>query len=172
MSRAPFVQGKATSAFSRQAEIHDTTIGWRFINPLMKKLYGVDSMPETAENVADDYQVSRADQDEFAAASHQRAAAAAKNGLFAAELVPVPIAVKGGEQLAVTEDEGIRPGTTAEALAKLDAASQQIPMPYAHREMAGLYIVNPLAGMNVSMKGLFSDHPPTADRIARLLEDV
>lgn len=94
MSRAPFVQGKATTAFSRQAEIFDTTIGWRFINPLMKKMYGVDSMPETAENVATDYKVSREDQDAFAVRSQQKASRAQKDGSLAQEIVPVSIAQK------------------------------------------------------------------------------
>ncbi|WP_277183411.1 3-oxoadipyl-CoA thiolase [Caballeronia sp. BR00000012568055] len=118
MSRAPFVQGKATSAFSRQAEIHDTTIGWRFINPLMKKLYGVDSMPETAENVADDYKVSRADQDAFAVLSQQKAARAQKDGTLAQEIVAVTIPQKKGDALIVDRDEHPRE-TSLEALAKL-----------------------------------------------------
>jgi acetyl-CoA acetyltransferase family protein len=96
MSRAPFVQGKATTAFSRQAEIFDTTIGWRFINPLMKKLHGVDSMPETAENVATDYKVSREDQDAFAVRSQQKASRAQKDGTLAQEIVAVSIAQKKG----------------------------------------------------------------------------
>jgi 3-oxoadipyl-CoA thiolase len=118
MSRAPFVQGKATSAFSRQAEIFDTTIGWRFVNPLMKKLYGVDSMPETAENVADDYKVSRADQDAFAVRSQQKASRAQKDGTLAQEIVPVTIAQKKGDPLTVSQDEHPRE-TNLEALAKL-----------------------------------------------------
>jgi 3-oxoadipyl-CoA thiolase len=118
MSRAPFVQGKATSAFSRQAEIFDTTIGWRFVNPLMKKLYGVDSMPETAENVADDYKVSRADQDAFALRSQQKASRAQKDGTLAQEIVPVTIAQKKGDPLTVSQDEHPRE-TNLEALAKL-----------------------------------------------------
>ncbi|MDO9126302.1 MAG: beta-ketoacyl synthase N-terminal-like domain-containing protein, partial [Parvibaculum sp.] len=92
MSRAPFVMGKAASAFSRDAEIYDTTIGWRFVNPLMKRQYGVDSMPETAENVAEDFQISRADQDAFAWRSQQRAGRAMESGRFAQEIVPVTIA--------------------------------------------------------------------------------
>ncbi|WP_244827718.1 3-oxoadipyl-CoA thiolase [Caballeronia sp. TF1N1] len=118
MSRAPFVMGKATSAFSRQAEIHDTTIGWRFVNPLMKKLYGVDSMPETAENVADDYKVSRADQDAFALRSQQRASRAQKDGTLAQEIAPVSIAQKKGDALVVSQDEHPRE-TSLETLAKL-----------------------------------------------------
>ena len=94
MTRAPFVQGKATEAFARAAEIYDTTIGWRFINPLMKKQYGVDAMPETGENVAEEFQVKRADQDAFAWRSQQRAGKAIAAGYFAEEIVPVEIAGK------------------------------------------------------------------------------
>ncbi|WP_414440969.1 3-oxoadipyl-CoA thiolase [Burkholderia sp. 22PA0106] len=118
MSRAPFVMGKAASAFSRQAEIHDTTIGWRFVNPLMKKLHGVDSMPETAENVADDYAISRADQDAFALRSQQKAARAQQDGTLAQEITAVTIAQKKGDPLVVSRDEHPRE-TSLEALAKL-----------------------------------------------------
>ncbi|NIE74994.1 3-oxoadipyl-CoA thiolase [Pantoea sp. Tr-811] len=118
MSRAPFVMGKAESGYSRNMKLEDTTIGWRFINPLMKSQYGVDSMPETADNVADDYQVSRADQDAFAVRSQQKAAAAQAAGFFAEEIVPVRIAHKKGETV-VERDEHLRPDTTLEALAKL-----------------------------------------------------
>ncbi|BAL22766.1 3-oxoadipyl-CoA thiolase [Azoarcus sp. KH32C] len=118
MSRAPFVLAKADSAFSRSAKIEDTTIGWRFVNPLMKAQYGIDSMPETAENVAVQFGVSRADQDAFALRSQQRYAAAAERGFFAGELVPVEIAQKKGEPLRVTADEHPR-ATSLEALAKL-----------------------------------------------------
>ncbi|QIE24222.1 Beta-ketoadipyl-CoA thiolase [Caballeronia sp. SBC1] len=118
MSRAPFVQGKATTAFSRQAEIFDTTIGWRFINPLMKKLHGVDSMPETAENVATDYKVSREDQDAFALRSQQKALRAQKDGTLAQEIVPVSIPQKKGEPVLVSQDEHPRE-TSMEALARL-----------------------------------------------------
>jgi 3-oxoadipyl-CoA thiolase len=118
MSRAPFVQGKATTAFSRQAEIFDTTIGWRFVNPLMKKMYGVDSMPETGENVATDYKVSREDQDAFAMRSQQKAARAQKDGSLAQEIVPVSIAQKKGDPVLVSQDEHPRE-TSMEALAKL-----------------------------------------------------
>ena len=120
MSRAPFVMGKATAAFSRDAEIYDTTIGWRFVNPLMKRQYGVDSMPETAENVAEDFQISREDQDAFAWRSQQRAGAAIAAGRLAAEIVPVTIASRKGETV-VSADEHPRPETTLEALAKLKA---------------------------------------------------
>jgi acetyl-CoA acyltransferase len=118
MSRAPFVMSKATSAFSRQAEIHDTTIGWRFANKLMKDQYGVDSMPETAENVAQQYNVSRADQDHFAVRSQEKAARAQKEGLLAQEITPVSIPQKKGEAMLVEHDEHPRE-TSLEALAKL-----------------------------------------------------
>ncbi|WP_177414032.1 3-oxoadipyl-CoA thiolase [Pseudomonas sp. KBW05] len=117
MSRAPFVMGKAGAAFSRDMKLEDTTIGWRFINPLMKAQYGVDAMPQTADNVADDYQVSRADQDAFALRSQQRTAAAQAAGFFAEEIVPVRVAHKKGETV-VEHDEHPR-DTTLEALAKL-----------------------------------------------------
>jgi 3-oxoadipyl-CoA thiolase len=118
MTRAPFVQGKATEAFSRKAEIYDTTIGWRFINPLLKAQYGVDSMPETAENVAEDYQITRADQDAFALRSQRRAAKAQAAGYFAEESVPVEIAGRK-QTVIVDKDEHPRPDTTLEQLAKL-----------------------------------------------------
>ncbi|WDD91301.1 3-oxoadipyl-CoA thiolase [Burkholderia sp. FERM BP-3421] len=118
MSRAPFVMGKATSAFARQAEIHDTTIGWRFVNPLMKQLHGVDAMPETAENVADDYRVSREDQDRFALRSQQKAARAQQDGTLAQEIAAVAIPQKKGEPLVVARDEHPRE-TSLDALAKL-----------------------------------------------------
>ncbi|MGU3778839.1 3-oxoadipyl-CoA thiolase [Burkholderia metallica] len=118
MTRAPFVMGKAASAFARQADIFDTTIGWRFINPLMKQLYGVDSMPETAENVAVDYNISRADQDLFALRSQQKAARAQQDGTLAEEIVAVTIAQKKGDPVVVSRDEHPRE-TSLEALAKL-----------------------------------------------------
>jgi acetyl-CoA acyltransferase len=118
MTRAPFVMGKADSAFSRSANIYDTTIGWRFANPLMKSQYGVDSMPETAENVATDYKISREDQDAFAVASQNKAAAAQKNGTLAEEITPVVIRPKKGEPITVEQDEHPR-ATSMEALAKL-----------------------------------------------------
>ncbi len=118
MTRAPFVMGKADSAFSRNAQIFDTTIGWRFVNPQMKALYGVDSMPETAENVATDHGISRADQDAFAVASQNKAAAAQAAGILADEIVPVIIPQKKGEPLTVLHDEHPR-ATSVEALAKL-----------------------------------------------------
>ncbi|KWA15787.1 3-oxoadipyl-CoA thiolase [Burkholderia territorii] len=118
MTRAPFVMGKATSAFARQAAIFDTTIGWRFVNPLMKQQYGVDSMPETAENVADDYNISRADQDLFALRSQQKAARAQQDGTLAEEIVPVTIPQKKGDPVVFSRDEHPRE-TSLEALAKL-----------------------------------------------------
>ncbi|AOF88700.1 3-oxoadipyl-CoA thiolase [Sinorhizobium sp. RAC02] len=118
MSRAPFVLPKADSAFSRNAEIYDTTIGWRFINPLMKKQYGVDSMPETGENVAEDFKVSRADQDAFAVRSQAKAAEAQANGRLAKEITPVTIPQRKGDPIVVDTDEHPR-ATTLEALAKL-----------------------------------------------------
>ncbi|WP_025601972.1 3-oxoadipyl-CoA thiolase [Burkholderia sp. WSM2230] len=118
MTRAPFVMGKAASAFSRQADIYDTTIGWRFINPLMKSRYGVDSMPETAENVAVQFSVSRADQDAFALASQQKAARAQRDGTLAQEIVGVEIAQKKGDPVRITLDEHPRE-TSLESLAKL-----------------------------------------------------
>ncbi|AOK15602.1 3-oxoadipyl-CoA thiolase [Burkholderia cepacia] len=118
MTRAPFVMGKAASAFARQADIHDTTIGWRFVNPLMKQLYGVDSMPETAENVAVDYNISRADQDLFALRSQQKAARAQQDGTLAEEIVTVTIPQKKGDPVVVSRDEHPRE-TSLEALAKL-----------------------------------------------------
>ncbi|MEX3937378.1 3-oxoadipyl-CoA thiolase [Paraburkholderia phymatum] len=118
MTRAPFVMGKATSAFSRQSEIHDTTIGWRFVNAQMKRDYGVDSMPETAENIAVDFNVSRADQDAFALRSQQKAARAQRDGTLAQEIVAVEIPQKKGEPVRVTLDEHPRE-TSLEVLGKL-----------------------------------------------------
>ncbi|MDZ4310539.1 MAG: 3-oxoadipyl-CoA thiolase [Cypionkella sp.] len=118
MSRAPFVMPKAETAFSRAAEIHDTTIGWRFINPLMQQQYGADSMPETAENVAEDCAVSRADQDAFALRSQAKASAAQANGRLGLEITPVSIPQRKGDPLWVTQDEHPR-ATTIEALGKL-----------------------------------------------------
>jgi len=118
MSRAPFVMGKAASAFSRDAAIYDTTIGWRFVNPLMKAQYGVDSMPETAENVATDYNVNREDQDRFALRSQANAARAQEDGTFAQEITAVTIPQKKGDAIVVSRDEHPR-ATTMETLAKL-----------------------------------------------------
>ena len=121
MSRAPFVMPKATSAFSRSAEIHDTTIGWRFVNKQMKAQFGVDSMPETAENVAEDFNISREDQDAFAFRSQQRTAAAQAAGVFAEEITPVTIPQRKGDPLIIDTDEHPRASTTLEGLAKLRA---------------------------------------------------
>jgi len=118
MSRAPFVMGKAESAFSRNAQIYDTTIGWRFVNRLMKEKYGVDAMPETAENVAGDYKVNREDQDKMALISQMKAVAAQKSGYFAEEITPVMIPQKKGEPQVVSQDEHPR-ATTMETLGKL-----------------------------------------------------
>ena len=119
MSRAPFVMPKASSAFSRNAEIYDTTIGWRFVNPVMKKQYGVESMPETGENVAEDFKVSREDQDAFAARSQDKAVAAQENGILGEEITPVTIPQRKADAIVVDKDEHPRPGTTAEKLSKL-----------------------------------------------------
>ncbi len=119
MSRAPFVMPKPEHAFSRRAEIFDTTLGWRFVNRELERQYGIDSMAETAENVADEYKVSRADQDRFALASQLKAAAAIEAGRLAAEIVPVTIPQRRGEPLVVDADEHPRPDSTIEALAKL-----------------------------------------------------
>ena len=118
MTRAPFVMGKATEAFSRSNEMYDTTIGWRFVNAQMKKIYGTDSMPETGENVAEAFQISRADQDAFAFRSQQRAKAAQDNGFFAEEITPVTIKGRKGETI-VDKDEHPRGDTTLEMLARL-----------------------------------------------------
>jgi acetyl-CoA acyltransferase len=121
MSRAPFVLPKAESAFSRHGEIHDTTIGWRFVNPLMKAQYGIDSMTDTAENVATDFSIARADQDAFALRSQARAGIAMENGRLAKEITPVTIRQRKGDPIIVSQDEHPRPQTTMEALAKLPA---------------------------------------------------
>ena len=119
MTRAPFVTGKATTPFQRTTETYDTTIGWRFINPLLKAQYGVDSMPDTAENVAEEFQEGRADQDAFALRSQQRAGRAQSEGVFAAQMTPVEVPGRKGEVTRVEHDEHLRPDTTAEALARL-----------------------------------------------------
>ncbi len=124
MSRAPFVMGKADTAFSRAAKIEDTTIGWRFVNPKMKEQYGIDSMPETAENVADDFKVSRDDQDAFALRSQQRAARAIADGVFKEEIVAVSVPQKKADPKIVDTDEHPR-ATTAETLAKLKGVVRQ-----------------------------------------------
>ncbi|MBO0911940.1 MAG: 3-oxoadipyl-CoA thiolase [Acidobacteria bacterium] len=119
MSRAPFVMGKAESAFSRTAKIEDSTIGWRFVNPAMRAKYGTDSMPETAENVAEEWRISREDQDAFAYRSHQRAAEAVNAGRFIDEIVQVTVPAKKGDPHVVSKDEQLRPDTTLEALRRL-----------------------------------------------------
>jgi acetyl-CoA acyltransferase len=139
MSRAPFVMPKAESAFSRQAEIHDTTIGWRFVNPLMKAQYGIDSMPETAETVAADYHVSREEQDAFALRSQQKAVAAQQNGRLAKEIVPVAIPRRKGDPVLVESDEHPRADTTRESLAKL-------PTPF--RKQGGSVTAGNASGVN------------------------
>jgi 3-oxoadipyl-CoA thiolase len=125
MTRAPFVMGKSAEAFGRSADIFDTTIGWRFINPLMKQQYGVDSMPETGENVAEEFQVSREAQDAFALASQQKAGRAIASGYFAEEIVPVEVPGGKGGPIVVDKDEHPRPETTAEGLARLKAFVRQ-----------------------------------------------
>lgn len=119
MTRAPFVMSKGNTAFNREQKIEDTTIGWRLINPRMKSLYGVDSMPETAENIATDYNINREDQDKFALESQQRAARAQRAGIFAEEIVPVSIPQRKGDSIIIKDDEHLRPETTLEGLAKL-----------------------------------------------------
>ncbi len=119
MSRAPFVMPKATSAFTRSNTVYDTTIGWRFVNPKMQQAYGIDSMPQTADNVADDYGISRADQDSFAARSQARWAAAREAGLFADEITPISVPQRKGDPIVVDTDEHPRPGTTADKLSGL-----------------------------------------------------
>ncbi|MGH8697312.1 MAG: beta-ketoacyl synthase N-terminal-like domain-containing protein, partial [Burkholderiales bacterium] len=119
MTRAPFVLAKADSAFARAAKIEDTTIGWRFVNPLMREKYGIDSMPETAENVAQDFEVARADQDAFALRSQSRWAAAHRAGFFGSEIVPVTLPQRKGEPVVFAADEHPRPDTTLDTLAKL-----------------------------------------------------
>jgi 3-oxoadipyl-CoA thiolase len=125
MSRAPFVIPKSVSPFSRKAEIYDSTIGWRFVNPVMEKKYGTASMPETAENVAEKYKVDRASQDCFALRSHQKAAAAQKAGILAEEISPVSVPGPKGTVKVVSDDEHIRPDTSFEALAKLPTPFRQ-----------------------------------------------
>ena len=122
MTRAPFVMAKAQAAFDRHAEVYDTTIGWRFVNPRMRELYGTDSMGQTAENVATDYGVSRADQDEFALESHRRALLARDEGRFKDEIVPVEVPQRKGDPIVVDEDEPPRPDTSIEKLGRLRAA--------------------------------------------------
>jgi acetyl-CoA acyltransferase len=139
MTRAPFVMGKSPEAFGRTAEIYDTTIGWRFVNAKMKAEYGIDSMPETAENVAQEFQISRADQDAFAWRSQQRAGKAMAAGRFREEIVPVTIPRRKGDPIVVDTDEHPRPDTTLEALAKL-------PTPF--RKEGGTVTAGNASGVN------------------------
>jgi acetyl-CoA acyltransferase len=164
MSRAPFVMPKADTAFSRNAEIYDTTIGWRFVNPLMKQQYGVDSMPETGENVARDYNVSRADQDAFALRSQQRAVAAQQSGRLAREIAPVSIPQRKKDPIVVDRDEHPRADTTLDALAKL-------PTPF--RE-GGTVTAGNASGVNDGAAALIIASEAAAERhgltpIARIL---
>jgi acetyl-CoA acyltransferase len=165
MTRAPFVMGKADAAFARQAAIYDTTIGWRFPNPLMQRLYGTDSMPETAENVADDFHISRLDQDKFAFASQTRAARAQQDGTLAQEIVPVMLPQKKGDPIAFTQDEHprlssmetlarlkgvVRPGgtvTAANASGVNDGACALLLASAAQAERHGLTLRARIAGM-------------------------
>ena len=165
MSRAPLVMPKAETAFSRKAEIYDTTIGWRFVNPLMKKQYGIDSMPETGENVAEQFHISRADQDAFAARSQAKAVAAQENGRLAKEIVPVTIPQRKGDPVVVSEDEHPRPGTTVEVLAKL-------PTPF--RKEGGTVTAGNASGVNDGAAALIVASEAAAARygltpIARIL---
>ena len=153
MSRAPFVLAKADSAFSRTAKIEDTTIGWRFVNPLMKAKYGIDSMPETAENVAADFKVSRADQDAYALRSQQRYAKAKAQGFFAGEIVPVTIPQRKGEPVVVKDDEHPRE-TSLEALAKLKGVVRE----------DGTVTPGNASGVNDGSCALLLASPSTAER--------
>lgn len=164
MSRAPFVMPKADTAFSRNAEIHDTTIGWRFVNPLMKAQYGVDSMPETGENVAEDFGISRQDQDAFAVRSQEKAVAAQENGRLAREITPVPIPQRKGDPIVVAKDEHPRAGTTIEQLSKL-------PTPF---RKGGTVTAGNASGVNDGAAALIIAGEATARRhglnpIARIL---
>ena len=125
MTRAPFVMAKATTPFSRDVQVFDTSIGWRFVNPAMKKMYGTDSMGETAENVAEKYNINRIDQDNFALRSQQKAAAAQSSGRFVEEITPVIIPQKKGDPIIVDKDEYLKPGTTLEVLSNLKAAFRE-----------------------------------------------
>jgi acetyl-CoA acyltransferase len=154
MSRAPMVIPKASSAFSRTAEIYDTTIGWRFVNPEMAKRYGTASMPETAENVAAAYHVDRCAQDKFALRSQQRAAAAQKAGIFAEEIVPVHVPQPKGPCKVVSQDEHLRPDTTIEALAKL-------PTPFRER---GTVTAGNASGLNDGSCAMFVASGAAASR--------
>jgi acetyl-CoA acyltransferase len=153
MSRAPFVVGKADAAFSRDVQMFDTTLGWRFVNPLMKKQYGIDSMPETAENVAAQFEIARADQDAFALRSQQRALAAQENGVLTQEIVPVTLPAKKGDPVVVARDEHPR-STTLEALAKL-------PTPF---RTAGTITAGNASGINDGACALLLASPDAASK--------
>ncbi|UOM34987.1 3-oxoadipyl-CoA thiolase [Acuticoccus sp. I52.16.1] len=153
MSRAPFVMGKAETPFSRNAEIYDTTIGWRFVNKAMQKRYGIDSMPETAENVAEEFQVSREDQDAFAARSQARAIAARASGRLAKEIVPVEVRQRKGDPIVVADDEHPRE-TSAEKLAKL-------PTPFRD---GGTVTAGNASGVNDGAAALLVASPAAAER--------
>ncbi len=154
MSRAPFVMGKAESAFSRSAELFDTTIGWRFVNPLMKQEFGIDSMPETAENVAEQFGISRADQDAFALRSQKKTAAAMARGRLAKEIVPVTIPQRKGPAKLVEQDEHPRAETTLEQLAKL-------PSPFRD---GGSVTAGNASGVNDGACALLLASPQAAER--------
>lgn len=167
MTRAPFVMGKAEAPFQRSVDIHDTTIGWRFVNPLMKQQYGIDSMPETAENVAAEFAISRADQDAYALRSQKRAASAIAAGFFAEEIVPVPVPQKRGEPLWVDHDEHPRPDTTLEGLARL-------PTPF---RTPGTVTAGNASGVNDGAAAMILASPRAAERFglrprARILAAV
>ncbi|MCG8595451.1 MAG: 3-oxoadipyl-CoA thiolase [Kiloniellales bacterium] len=153
MSRAPFVMGKAETAFSRQAEIFDTTIGWRFVNTTIKARYGIDSMPETAENVAEAFQIAREDQDAFALRSQERAAAAQENGRLAREIVPVSIPQRRGDPLLVARDEHPR-ATSLEKLAALKAPFRE----------GGSVTAGNASGVNDGAAALLIASPEAAER--------
>ena len=155
MSRAPFVMGKAEQAFSRQADVFDTTIGWRFVNKLMKEQYGIDSMPETAENVAEQFKISREDQDAFAVRSQQKAGRAMADGTFADEIVPVSVPRRKQDPLVVRDDEHPRPQTTLEALAKL-------PTPF--RREGGSVTAGNASGVNDGACALLMGNEAAAQR--------
>lgn len=157
MSRAPFVMPKATAAFSRDNAVYDTTIGWRFVNPRMKERYGTDSMPETGENVAEELQISRADQDAFALRSQQRAAAAQTSGRLAREIVPVEVRGRRSEVTLVDTDEHPRPDTTAEALARL-------PTPFRPN---GTVTAGNASGVNDGAAALIIASAGAAERLGR-----
>ena len=154
MSRAPFVMPKADAAFSRTAKLEDTTIGWRFVNPAMARTYGIDSMGETAENVAEKFQISRTDQDAYALRSQQRAAVAGANGRLAREIVPVTVPARRGDDVTVGKDEHPRPNTDAAALARLKPAFRE----------GGSVTAGNAAGVNDGAAALIVASEPAAKR--------